>query len=95
MDSNLRINDLFNVDGLVAVITGGGTGSHSPSLAPMSNKRQWSTSPKDKAYTFAQSLGIGKMMTRALAENGAHKVYIIGRREDKLKELEAKYPGYA
>ena len=46
-------------------------------------------------YTFAHSLGIGKMMTMALAENGAHKVYIIGRREDKLKELEAKYPGYA
>ncbi len=29
MDSTLRINDLFNVDGLVAVITGGGTGSRS------------------------------------------------------------------
>jgi NADP-dependent 3-hydroxy acid dehydrogenase YdfG len=62
MDSTLRIDNLFNVDGLVAVITGGGT-------------------------------GIGKMMATALAENGAHKVYIIGRREDKLKELEAKFPG--
>lgn len=35
------------------------------------------------------------MMTTALAENGAHKIFIIGRREDKLKELVAKYPGYA
>lgn len=29
MDSTLRIDNLFNVDGLVAVITGGGTGSQS------------------------------------------------------------------
>lgn len=35
------------------------------------------------------------MMATALAENGAHKVFIIGRREDKLKELVAKFPGYA
>lgn len=35
------------------------------------------------------------MMTTALAENGAHKIYIIGRREEKLNELVAKFPGYA
>ena len=35
------------------------------------------------------------MMATALAENGAHRVFIIGRREDKLKELVAKFPGYA
>lgn len=34
------------------------------------------------------------MMTIALAENGARKVYIVGRREDKLNELAAKYPKY-
>lgn len=39
-------------------------------------------------------LGIGRMMATALAENGAHKVYIIGRREEKLKELAAQFPGY-
>ncbi|KAL9044434.1 MAG: hypothetical protein Q9214_002429, partial [Letrouitia sp. 1 TL-2023] len=62
MESNLQIENLFNVDGLVAVITGGGT-------------------------------GIGKMMATALAENGAHKIYVIGRREEPLKELATKFPG--
>ena len=37
-------------------------------------------------------VGIGKMMTIALAENGARKVYIVGRRADKLNEIAAKYP---
>lgn len=46
------------------------------------------------AYNFVQSLGIGKMMATTLAENGAHKVFIIGRREEPLKELAAKFPGY-
>ncbi|KAI4215297.1 MAG: hypothetical protein LQ351_002196 [Letrouitia transgressa] len=59
--STVSAGSLFNVDGIVAVVTGGGT-------------------------------GIGKMMTIALAENGARKVYIVGRREDKLNELAAKYP---
>ncbi|KAJ4354127.1 uncharacterized protein N0V89_005860 [Didymosphaeria variabile] len=48
-------SSLFRVDGIVAVITGGGT-------------------------------GIGLTMTRALAFNGAKKVYIIGRRLEKLEE---------
>ena len=38
--------------------------------------------------------GIGKMMAHALAENGAARVYIIGRREDKLKETASVYPKY-
>jgi NADP-dependent 3-hydroxy acid dehydrogenase YdfG len=38
--------------------------------------------------------GIGKMMAHALAENGAAKVYIIGRREDRLKEAASAYPKY-
>ncbi|KAK5125335.1 hypothetical protein LTR85_000444 [Meristemomyces frigidus] len=51
------INDaeLFKVPGLVAVITGGGS-------------------------------GLGLMMAKALASNGAKKVYIIGRRQQKLDE---------
>lgn len=33
--------------------------------------------------------GIGRMITTALAHNGAHKVYILGRREDVLIETAA------
>ncbi|KAI0483880.1 short chain dehydrogenase [Xylaria cf. heliscus] len=51
----LSAANLFNVNGLVAVVTGGGT-------------------------------GIGLMMTKALVANGAAKVYILGRRLNKLQE---------
>ncbi|KAI1356215.1 NAD(P)-binding protein [Xylaria sp. FL0043] len=51
----LSAANLFNVKGLVAVVTGGGT-------------------------------GIGLMITRALAANGAAKVYILGRRLNVLQE---------
>ncbi|KAI4159135.1 MAG: hypothetical protein LQ342_006839 [Letrouitia transgressa] len=37
--------------------------------------------------------GIGWMMTKALAENGAERVYIVGRREKVLEEAAAEYPG--
>ncbi|EUC39953.1 hypothetical protein COCMIDRAFT_31009 [Bipolaris oryzae ATCC 44560] len=50
---SLSITDLFSVEGLVAVITGGGT-------------------------------GIGLMIAKALEHNGAI-VYILGRREEVLK----------
>ncbi|CAI6333931.1 unnamed protein product [Periconia digitata] len=53
--SNVSASSLFSVSGLVAVVTGGGT-------------------------------GIGFMITKALAANGARRVYIIGRRQDKLEE---------
>jgi len=33
-------------------------------------------------------------MAKALACNGAAKVYIVGRREDKLKEAAAIHPKY-
>ncbi|KAJ4263411.1 hypothetical protein NW762_006230 [Fusarium torreyae] len=46
---------LFDVRGIVAVVTGGGS-------------------------------GLGLFMTRALAENGAKKVYIIGRRQQVLED---------
>lgn len=63
VSSPLQASNLFNVEGVVAVITGGGT-------------------------------GIGWMMAKALAENGAERVYIVGRRESVLQEAAAKYPGY-
>lgn len=53
-----KIQDLFNVNGLVAVITGGGS-------------------------------GLGLYAARALDANGAKAVYIIGRREDTLKQAAA------
>jgi NADP-dependent 3-hydroxy acid dehydrogenase YdfG len=59
--TKLDAGSLFRVDGLVAVITGGGT-------------------------------GIGLMMAHALAENGAAKVYIVGRRKAKLEEAAKGYP---
>jgi len=59
--SSIQVSNLFGVNGIVAVITGGGT-------------------------------GIGLMMAKALAANGAAKVYIIGRREDKLKQAAASHP---
>lgn len=52
---NNKAEDLFNVQGLVAVITGGGS-------------------------------GLGLYAARALDANGAKAVYIVGRREDTLKE---------
>lgn len=50
-----KVTDLFRVDGLVAVITGGGS-------------------------------GLGLHAARALDQNGAKAVYIVGRREETLKE---------
>ncbi|KAF2149694.1 NAD(P)-binding protein [Myriangium duriaei CBS 260.36] len=60
--SPIAAASLFNVQGLIAVVTGGGT-------------------------------GIGLMMAKALAENGAERVYIIGRRADKLQEAAQYSPG--
>ncbi|RSM03521.1 hypothetical protein CDV31_010452 [Fusarium ambrosium] len=54
MSQSTPSTNLFDVSGIVAVITGGGS-------------------------------GLGLFMTRALAENGAKKVYIIGRRKEVLE----------
>ncbi len=54
-NGDYQAQKLFNLDGLVAVVTGGGT-------------------------------GIGYMITKGLAENGA-KVYITGRRKEVLEKV--------
>ena len=54
----ISVESLFSVKGLVALITGGGT-------------------------------GIGLMMARALADAGAARVYILGRRVDVLQHAAA------
>lgn len=55
MSPTNKATDLFSVNGLVAVITGGGS-------------------------------GLGLYAARALDANGAKAVYIVGRREETLKE---------
>jgi len=55
MSPTNRVQDLFNVNGLVAVVTGGGS-------------------------------GLGLYAARALDNNGAKAVYIVGRREETLRE---------
>ncbi len=59
--ASLEASSLFNVKGLVTVITGGGS-------------------------------GIGSMIAKTLALNGAHKVYIIGRREAPLQTIAKESP---
>ncbi|KAK4098491.1 NAD(P)-binding protein [Parathielavia hyrcaniae] len=61
MTSNLDAASLFRVDGIVAVVTGGGT-------------------------------GIGLTMARALAINGAKRVYLLGRRPNVLAEATTLHP---
>jgi len=59
--SKLQAGNLFTVNGLNVVITGGGS-------------------------------GLGAYMARALAINGAAKVFIIGRREDALSRTKSSLP---
>ncbi|KAJ6439696.1 short chain dehydrogenase [Purpureocillium lavendulum] len=57
-DPTLQASSLFQVNGLVALVTGGGS-------------------------------GIGLMVAKALANNGAARVYLAGRRLEKLQEAAA------
>ncbi|PLN75739.1 NAD(P)-binding protein [Aspergillus taichungensis] len=59
--SNLQIPNLFSVQGLVVVITGGGS-------------------------------GLGRTAAHALTENGAAKVFVLGRRLEALHETAKQAP---
>lgn len=72
--ASLAAGDLFNVNGQVIVITGAGTG--------MMLIRYCSIRAQTDHFQ-----GLGAMMARALAKNGAHRVFILGRRLEKLQEV--------
>lgn len=86
---NSRFNpmNLFNVTGLVVVVTGGGTGEFA--FLSQYVERDGRT-PENPVLIFQRSTftGIGLMMATALENNGA-TVYIIGRRGDMLKKAAA------
>ena len=79
-------SSLFSCEGLIVVITGGGTGNPPILIHKLSPNNPHSppptqdNSPKEVNKT---NTGIGLSMTRALAQNGA-TVYIIGRRLETL-----------
>lgn len=68
--SHLEASKLFSVKGLVAVVTGGGSGKRLV--------QRHAVQLTDK--------GLGRSMALALDVNGASKVFVVGRREEALKE---------
>lgn len=78
----METQELFSVKGMVAVITGGGTG------------RPASYRTSRCAGIVNLLLGIGFMIAKVLALNGAAKVYIVGRRAEKLHEAAQFHPRY-
>lgn len=78
-ESHLHPSNIFDVEGLVAVVTGGGTGtSVDPTFMQCLLHRG---NPVHHRY----ALGIGLMMATALENNGA-TVYIVGRRKEVLEK---------
>lgn len=72
MTEPINVESLFSVKGMVALVTGGGTG----------------TSPHHLLLTpplTPPPPGIGLMIAKALADAGAARVYIVGRRTDVLQ----------
>jgi len=76
---SLGLDTLFRVEGMVALVTGGGTGEEHATAITL-------TLFRGLVLTVA---GIGLLMARALAEAGAKRVYILGRRESVIAEAAA------
>ncbi|KAI1827235.1 short-chain dehydrogenase [Xylaria intraflava] len=76
----MDVSTMFRVDGMVAVITGGGSGPYPRLSHPIINVT-------DKANP-----GIGFMMAKVLASSGAKKVYILGRRANVLEAAASSHP---
>jgi len=74
--------NLFNVEGVVAVITGGGSGERIFKAVYL-----WIEKYTDRCHILMT--GIGLIMASALESNGA-TVYIVGRRGDVLKKAAAE-----
>lgn len=73
----MEASKLFSVEGMVFVVTGGGSGIL---FADKIRLR----------FVMLTPLGIGEMMARSLDANGAAKVYIVGRRMEKLHAVAAQ-----
>jgi NAD(P)-dependent dehydrogenase (short-subunit alcohol dehydrogenase family) len=81
-DAAYAAASIFNVNGLVALVTGGGSGAYPLDLLYQSISFLQS---HNHMLTDNPLAGIGLMMAKALAQNGAAKVYIAGRRLEILK----------
>lgn len=79
MSAPINVESLFSVKGMVALVTGGGTGQSHPSFTPFFLP----------AAILTTTPGIGLMIAKALAEAGAARVYIVGRRTDVLQSAAA------
>lgn len=78
--SNLQASNLFSIQDRVVVITGGGSGKHQVHRAV------------DKDLPLPNSPGLGRIIARALAVNGASKIFVLGRRQEALRETAAQSP---
>jgi NAD(P)-dependent dehydrogenase (short-subunit alcohol dehydrogenase family) len=75
--ADLELGNVFNVKGLVAVVTGGGTGMWRSFIVRAVRN-----------IDIECATGIGLMLAQALEANGAI-VYIIGRRQEVLEKAAA------
>lgn len=79
--SHLQASELFSVKDRVIVVTGGGSGTNTLIAHPKINPTNNHLPP-----------GLGRTIAHALAVNGVSKVFVLGRREETLRETAAQAP---